>query len=273
MSGEIKEGQPYCSVSGDSMDSFKEQFRLTLEKLTTLRSLGFVLASLALTFTMYLFSHIISGYIAGMGYDVQISIDMILMEFIPLLMIIVAAVVAAEKEKILDLSGTYAIAGRYLGAVSVSTVLMIPVYIMILIAQTIHGTGNQISALQSFVLMVAFTAIVVAVTMLINTLSKHAALFSILTLFIIVPLLVFIISSLTGFVDINTMCSVIPIPDVVAAVNANGNGGLTMIGGMSLVKATSMISVDAGASLVLFLGWAFALFSIVVFVLGRREPE
>lgn len=273
MSGVCEDSQSYDAKAGDALDEFSVQFRATLDRLTSLRTLSFILISLALTFMMYLLSFALTDFIASMGYLVHMSVSTILMELIPILITIAAAYVATEKEGLLELSGVHAIAGRYLGAVAVTSILMIPVYVMIIVVQTLHGAGNQISSLQSFALTVVFAAIVTAVAMLLNTRTKHAFLLTFLAVFIIVPLFIYIIGPATDLVDYDVLCSVIPVPDMIAAVNASGHGGMTTLSAMSLVKASSGLPLDAFASFILFFGWAILLFSVLIFVTERRKAE
>lgn len=273
MSGVCEDSQSYDTKAGDALDEFSVQFRSTLDRLTSLRTLSFILISLALTFMMYLLSFALTDFIASKGYLVHMSVSTILMELIPILITIAAAYVATEKEGLLELSGVHAIAGRYLGAVAVTSILMIPVYVMIIVVQTLHGAGNQISSLQSFALTVVFAAIVTAVAMLLNTRTKHAFLLTFLAVFIIVPLFIYIIGPATDLVDYDVLCSVIPVPDMIAAVNASGHGGMTTLSAMSLVKASSGLPLDAFASFILFFGWAILLFSVLIFVTDRRKSE
>ena len=273
MSGVCDADQSYDATSDGPVDEFSVQFRAMLDKLTTVRALGFILVSLALTFMMYLLTYLLTEFISSRGYLVHVSVSTILMELIPLLTTIGAAYVATEKEGLLKISGKHAVAGRYLGAVAVSSILMIPVYVMIIIAQIMHGTGDLAASMQSFALAVVFAAIVIAVAMIINTRSEHAVALTILSVFIVVPLVIYILGPATGLVDYEAMCSVIPVPDMIAAVNASGHGGLTTLSIMSVVKASSGLPLDPLASFILFLGWAVLMYSILVLVIDRRQSE
>ncbi len=112
MSGVCEDGQSYDTKTGDALDEFSVQFRATLDRLTSLRTLSFILISLALTFMMYLLSFALTDFIARTGYLVHMSVSTILMELIPILITIAAAYVATENEGLLELSGVHAIAGR-----------------------------------------------------------------------------------------------------------------------------------------------------------------
>ena len=272
--GEVLSEGSASEVSAEvSLDSFEGQFRMMLEKLYSRRGLIFIFGSLVIEFLMYILVFIIGNIAESYGYVVRISMGTAFMMPIPLLITFAAVVVASEKGGTLKLSGIPALAGRFLGAVATVVFLMMPAFVMIFVGQTIHGYNFQVSVLYAYFMVAVYVAIVVAVTMIINTRSEHSAALSFLVVFVVLPAIVFIFGPLSGLVDIDTLYSVIPLPDMVAAMNANSFGGLTVLSILTILKSAPGVDVDPLACFILCLGWAVFLFSIVLFVCYRRDSE
>lgn len=208
----------------------------------------------------------LNDILAEMGTPIALPLLSLLMIAVPICTVANAGRVSRQKKQKLNASETTGIIGRYIGAVIGSVLTMVPAYAAIIICMYVIEGLLPIPALESFAVIAAFTSMVCALTMVLNTKVKAAGSLTFLIVFIIVPVIVLMFGPLVGLVSIETVSGFVPLVDTLVATATNGFGGLTVLTLGSLVLPVPTVPTDLLIDILLPVAWALLFLGLTIIV-------
>lgn len=252
---------------------FRDNFVISLKNAFSVRGIIGMVASVITILVLVYLQDYLNGLLAERSTPISLPLLTLMMIAIPVWTVANASRASLKKKQLLNASETAGILGRYVGAVLGATLTMIPAFATIIICMFVIKGIVPMAILESFAVMAAFSALVCAMTMMFNTRVKMAGALTFLVVFVIVPLVVFLIGPFTGLLDLGTICGVIPLVDTISAIGTNGFGGLTVLTLCTLLAPVSSIPTDLIVDILLPVSWALVFLGLTVFLQFRRENQ
>ncbi|MBE6523704.1 MAG: hypothetical protein E7Z65_02360 [Thermoplasmata archaeon] len=252
---------------------FIDNMKIPLKRLFSLKVLiSLVLAIVSLIAIMYIIEFVMQK-VAASGMTINFPLLCLLMLSIPAWTISFASSTLLERKRKLNASGTAGILGRYVGTVIAGTILMTIVY------AAVYGIwywsyGNiDLDLVNSYLIMVSFVVLAAALALFFNSIFVHASAFTYLVLFILIPVLAFLIGPYFGIMQMQEVSSYMPLIDTIATTATDGFGGGTVLTASFVLKSSPPILADVSGSVVLSVGWALIFVALTIIVQYRREAK
>jgi hypothetical protein len=252
---------------------FKDNFVISLKRIATFRSVLGILISIGLMVLLVYAVRFIENMVAQSGNNISVPLLSLLMLSVPLWTITTAGRTSMEKRRKLNASGTAGILGRYVGAVIGTAIQMAIVYAVIFALLYYFKSDVQFSLVYSIIVMVGFVAVACALTMFFNTMVTHATGMTVVVLFILVPVIAFVLGPFMGIVEIDALTSAMPLVDSISSTATGGFGGATVLSALSVVKSSPAIEVSLFGTLVVCIGWAILFLGLTIWKQYRRESQ
>ncbi len=252
---------------------FKDNMVISLKRLFTLHTaIGIIGAIISLIILVYVIK-VIGDMLAEHGTSVALPLIALLMISIPAWTISFANGMSVQKKRKLNASGTAGILGRYVGAVIAGIIVMTIVYAAVVGTWFYINKDFNINLTNSYLIMISFVALACALTMLCNTKFKRGTMISYLLIFVVIPVIAFLLGPYLGIVAFEDLTTALPLVDNISASATDGFGGGTILTLTSLLKSSPPLTPDVMGSVVLSLGWALLFISLTIVAQCRREAK
>ncbi len=252
---------------------FIDNMKIPLKRLFSVKVLiSLILAIVSLILIMYVID-IVLQKLASSGMTISFPLLCLLMLSIPAWTISFASATLLERKRKLNASGTAGILGRYVGTVIAGTILMTIIYAVVY-GVWYWSYGNlDLDLVSSYLIMVSFVALAAALALFFNAIFVHASAFTYLVLFILMPVLAFLLGPYFGNMDMQEVTSYMPLVDTIATTATDGFGGGTLFTVSFVLKSSPPILADVSGSVVLSVGWALIFVALAIIVQYRREAK
>ncbi len=252
---------------------FKDNLVISLKRLATFKTvLGIIAAIISMAIIVFLIDFL-NQKLSEIGTSITLPLLALLMLSIPAWTISFANNVSVQKKKKLNASGTSGILGRYVGSLIAGAIIMTVIYAIVIGTWYYINSNTDISLVNSYIIMLSFVALACAMTMFCNTIFKRGGTVSYLLIFILVPIVAFLIGPYLGIVTMDQASSALPLVDAISASAADGFGGGTILTLTFLVKASPPLTPDVMGSVVLSIGWAILFIALTIAMQHRREVK
>lgn len=252
---------------------FIDNMKIPLKRLFSLKVLiSLILAIVSLIAILFVIEFVMQK-VAASGMTINFPLLCLLMLSIPAWTISFSSSTLLEKKRKLNASGTAGILGRYVGTVMAGIILMTIIYAVVY-GIWYWSYGNvDLDLVNSYLIMVSFVALAAALALFFNTIFVHASAFTYLFLFILIPVLAFLIGPYLGIMQMQEVSSYMPLIDTIATTATDGFGGGTVLTVSFVLKSSPPILADVSGSVVLSIGWALIFVALAIIVQYRREAK
>lgn len=252
---------------------FIDNMVISLKRMVSFHVLfGIIGAIISLVLLVYLVDYL-NESLTDVGTSISLPLMALLMLSIPAWTLSFANGVSVQKRRKLNASGTAGILGRYVGAVIAAVAIMTFIYFAVFVTwYTIKG-DTDLNLTNSYLIMVSFVALASAMTLFFNTIYRRGSTVAYLVLFLLIPILAFILGPLSGLLTLDQASTILPLVDSISSVAADGFGGGTVLTLTILLKSSPPLSPDVMGTVALTLGWAVLFLALTIVSQYSREAE